>query len=292
MVSEGMWKWTRAPGGDLIVVPNYYQQQQMVKKGIWKQDGLAMTRESTPARVRMVRSYPYGRRSALSRLQTPQSPALAGPGFGTLKLPGLLPTPKLEAGGETDMMSRAMTPAPLSRQSTRSVRSKAHNPVFQVRFPGEEEMHEFNSWDEVRLAFSTRGYDPKNANIHSTAKDKEKKVFDPSQKEYVPPDEFLRRRLGILDNKRPPTSPKRKDTSYNKMSETLHELSASGLNPYTNRIQKDKLSKTTRNQLDPLHFYGTVNGGGISELKEAPRIARSPVNRSPVNRSKPSSPVG
>jgi len=45
-----------------------------------------------------------------------------------------------------------------------------------VRFPGDPLVYEFKSWEEVNDEFVKRGYDPKNANIH-TAKSGEIRIY-------------------------------------------------------------------------------------------------------------------
>ena len=67
------------------------------------------------------------------------------------------------------------------------------------------------------------------------------------------------------------------------MSSTINQLASSGDNPYLNT--KAQLP-VTRSPVDPLHFYGSVNGSPLPVLKKAPRLPRSPPkspSRSPTN---------
>jgi len=67
------------------------------------------------------------------------------------------------------------------------------------------------------------------------------------------------------------------------MSSTINDLASSGDNPYLNTMA---LLPVTRSPIDPLHFYGSVNGSPLPVLKKAPRLPRSPPKspaRSPTN---------
>ena len=39
--------------------------------------------------------------------------------------------------------------------------------TFQVRFPGDAQVYDFKTWEEVNMAFDGRGFDPRHANIHT-----------------------------------------------------------------------------------------------------------------------------
>ena len=67
-------------------------------------------------------------------------------------------------------------------------------------------------------------------------------------------------------------------TSYNAMSTTINDLASTGQSPYRNI--KPALP-IVRPDLDPLHFYGSVNGSPLPMLKTAPRLPRSPQKSPP-----------
>ena len=52
----------------------------------------------------------------------------------------------------------------------------------------------------------------------------------------------------------------------------LRSLFSSGNSPYARRDR----AMVVREDIDPLHFYGSVNGSPIPMLKTAPRLPRSP----------------
>ena len=158
--------------------------------------------------------------------------------------------------------SRPQTSPDVKAQPPRtpSFGSASVRATFQVRFPGDPLVYDFTSWEEVNKEFERRGYDPRHANIH-TNKDRP------------------------LSRSRTARSGAHHVTSYSDMSKTINDLASSGHSPYRN--VKPGLP-IVRGEVDPLHYYGSVNGSPLPILKTAPRLPRSPPKsppRSPTNLS-------
>lgn len=146
-----------------------------------------------------------------------------------------------------------------------------------VRFPGDPVVYDFKSWEEVNNEFVKRGYDPKNANIHTAKSGKTCTRSVPKTMLCLITSSFSgRSRPNTIGTRR--SVHRKNTTSYNDMSSTINDLASSGENPYLNTRPQ---LPVTRSPVDPLHFYGSVNGSPLPLLKTAPRLPRSPPKSPP-----------
>ena len=127
-------------------------------------------------------------------------------------------SPSRPASRVSTAASRAHTaggqerPAP-SRQSSRSSTAPGVRATFQVRFPGDDTIFVFKTWEEVSTAFAKRGFNPKQANVHT-------RQGAPSRTRAVAPGATSARRQSSME------------TSYAEMSKALNTLASRGENPY------------------------------------------------------------
>ncbi len=299
MVSSNMWNWVMGPDGQMVVVPNHGRQQE------WEQvrharNCRALSCEPAPsmhvggeiglgarpgsqaacavtarccarlAECTHTCAGQTGKWTAdmLATKSLPQTPELMRTKrLSPWKLHG--PFPK-GPPSEQAVPSRLATPLSAARSRvgsavagsrpqtspdgkaqpprTPSFGSASIRATFQVRFPGDARVYEFTSWEEVNKEFERRGYDPRHANIHTN-------------------------KARPLSRSRTARSSAHHVTSYTDMSKTINDLASSGHSPYRN--VKPGLP-IVRGEVDPLHYYGSINGSPLPILKTAPRIPRLP----------------
>lgn len=218
--------------------------------------------------------------------------------------------PSTSSPHEASYRSRAGTPtlAPMgprvsTPKSRSSKRSEGSDPAerggeaaadrrmrFEVRFPGDPQVHRFTRWEDLTAAFEAKGYDPSRANVINSSgygsPDATKRLPTPSRPgegAEGEPQLSLRRKGNLNGPGRARAATPLGTTSYGSMSRSVlanSSLDDLHLNPYA----RDSASPILRRPADPLHYFGPVTGSPIPQLRVAPRIPRaaSPPTRSPL----------
>ena len=248
MVSSNMWTETTGCDGTTFFLPNHGQQQlnkevsqkesthagtfacahtareadmKVVQTGKWTSDMLGRSLPQTPELRRTKALSPWklngpfpgegghalamhGGRPLSSRLQTAMSCVSLSPSRPASRVSTAASRARTAGGQER--------PAP-SRQSSRSSTAPGVRATFQVRFPGDDTIFVFKTWEEVSTAFAKRGFNPKQANVHT-------RQGAPSRTRAVAPGATSARRQSSME------------TSYAEMSKALNTLASRGQNPY------------------------------------------------------------